>query len=176
MTIGGAFTAGSIPEGLNTLRAHTIADVPFAPRLYVNGARQRLGADIEWQVGRLFVRGEVMRVTDQRLDMGVDDDDLPPFVARGWYASGGWRVRGSRKDSPGNVELAARVEQLQLGGGPGLAADHPRAATIRARVDEVWTLGTTWQVQRYVRLQGNAIRERAETGAWSGIMRLQFSI
>lgn len=62
-----------------------------------------------------------MRVTDERRGQSVDDTDLSPAVAAGWYVSGTWAVTGEAKakgldapprpffrGGPGVIEVAAR--------------------------------------------------------------------
>ena len=187
LTVGAAFTAGNVPEGLNSLRGHTIADEAFVPLTYVSGLRRRFGAEVEWKAGRASIQSEVMRVSDQRRGLGTDDQNLPAVGAHGWYLAGTWLLIGKKEANPGAVELAARLERFQMGGGnrEGPAATAPRAFGLPEQADEVWTVGASWQTHRFVRLRANAIHERREQDRvgvvgqedmWSAIVRLQVSL
>ena len=142
-----------------------------------------------------------MRVTDQRLGQSVDDTDLSPLVASGWYVSGTWALTGERKadglDSPrrpvlrggmGAIEVAARSERLAFGS----AADSeppssgPRAEVVAGNSDRVETIGINWYLNRWVKVQFNVIHDtlsdpsqgplRDRRGFWSRALRLQFSL
>lgn len=187
ITIGAAFTAGNVPEGLYNLRGHTIADEAFVPLLYVGGLRRRFGGEVEWRAGRASIQSEVMRVSDARRGLGTDDQDLPALVTHGWYVTGTWLLTGRKESNPGAVELAARIERFQMGGGnrEGPAATAPRAFRLPEQADDVWTVGASWQTHRFVRLRANAVHERREQDRvgvvglehmWSGIVRVQFSL
>ena len=83
LEVGAAFTAGRVPEGLNSLRAETIPGDRLAERIYVNGLRRRLGAELQWRPGSASVQGEVIRVSEERRQ-GIDNENLPDAVQRGW--------------------------------------------------------------------------------------------
>jgi phosphate-selective porin OprO/OprP len=196
LEVGVAFTAGQVPEGLNSLRAETIPGERLFDRVYVNGLRRRLGAELQWQPGPVSVQGEVIRVSEERRGQGIDNENLPDAVQRGWYLSGTWLITGEEKKNNinpsrpflqggfGALEIGARVEALAFGGGhrnePALPG--PRANRILDRKDAAWTLGMNWYLNQFVRVQANVIRE--ETGsvlqprgsAWSRTLRLQFQM
>ena len=94
-----------VPEGLNSLRAETIPGDTFVDRVYVNGLRRRLGAELQWRPGPLSVQGEVIRVSEERRGQGIDNENLPDAVQRGWYLSGSWLITGEEKKD--NVDPAA---------------------------------------------------------------------
>jgi phosphate-selective porin len=170
-------------------------DTFFEP-VYVKGQRRRWEGDVDWQTGPVSVRTEFTQVIDQRHQQGFADQDLPDARARSWYLSGTWVVTGEQKTRPvkaandflqggfGAVELAARFDRLwfdSVDGGVGFRG--PRAETIEPSGDRVLTLGVNWTLNRFIKLQVNAIRERVEdpgrspvaNGAafWSRVLRLQ---
>jgi phosphate-selective porin OprO and OprP len=197
LEVGAAFTAGRVPEGLNSLRAETIPGDTFVDRVYVNGLRRRLGAELQWRPGPLSVQGEVIRVSEERRGQGIDNENLPDAVQRGWYLSGSWLITGEEKKDNvdpaapifqggfGAFEIAGRVEGLTFGGGPRNepAYPGPRARRIFETKDTAWTLGLNWYPNRFIGVRANVIRELQErTGpffpgidrTWSRTLRVQF--
>ena len=199
LEVGAAFTAGRVPEGLNSLRAETIPGDTFVDRVYVNGLRRRLGAELLWRPGPLSVQGEVIRISEQRHGQGIDNEDLPDAIQRGWYLSGSWLLTGEDKKNNidaaapflqggfGALEIAGRMESLAFG---SVRTNDPRSLGPRARQilerkDTAWTLGMNWYLNQFVRIQANVIRERREAGgtilpalgrAWSRTLRVQFQL
>ena len=115
-----------------------------------------------------------MRVTSERRGQSVEDTDLSPLVATGWYVSGTWAVTGENKadgleaprrplhrGGPGAVELAFRVENL----GCGSVADNdvpsmsPRADVVLGNSDRAITFGVNWYLNRWIKIQANLIQE-----------------
>jgi phosphate-selective porin len=194
LEIGAAMTSGDMPEGRNGLRGRMVFGGSFFPRLEVNGRRQRLGLEAAYETDAGSIAAEWIRVHDQRLGQGFDDEDLEPVTATGWYVAGTWlalgRKPGGATDRPasraGAIELAARVEALRFGGPTdgGEPSRSPRAAVIVPNAERVWTFGANWYVSRYIRVLGNVIREQLDDAArapvpgqqiyWSTIARLQF--
>jgi phosphate-selective porin len=145
-----------------------------------------------------------MRASEERIGMGVGsesglDNDLPPLVTQGWYASATWVVTGEKKDGGikprrpllqggyGAVELAARYDVVRLGAGDTAVAPttSPRAADISATSDTVATIGVNWYVNTWVKIQVNGIRESilasrspipGRSVFWSTACRFQFSM
>lgn len=197
LRVGVAFTSANLPEGLNSLRGRTVFGSAFFPRVYVRGRRTRMGIEAEWNPGRFGFRSEYMRALDERQGQGLGDIDLSTLITRGWYASATWIVTGERKgggvnpDDPlfrggvGAIELASRIETLAFGSASheGPAFTNPRAEHIAENRDTIWTTGVNWYVNRWVKLQANAIRERIEDPErtpvsgrqvfWSGVFRMQ---
>jgi len=195
--VGIALTSSTIPEGLNSLRGRSVFDTVFAPRMYVRGTRARVGLEGEWDPGPLGFRGEYIRVAEERVGQGLDDADLSDYIGRSWYASASWVVTGEEKaggvrperslfqDGFGAIEVAARFEVLGFHsgstGGPAFA--NPRADHVAPNEARVWTAGVNWYPNRWVRLQGNAMRETFENADrtpvpgdstfWSGVLRMQ---
>jgi phosphate-selective porin len=196
LDIGAAFTAGLVPEGLNSLRFETVSGERLADRIYVNGLRRRIGAELRWRPGPLSFDGEVIRVSDERRGQGIYDDNLPDAVQQGWYLSGTWLITGEEKKDDvdpaapflqgglGAFEIAGRLEALTFGGGPRdeAASPGPRARRIPEKRDMAWTVGLNWYVNRFVRVRANVVRELREqaatipllTRAWSRTLRVQF--
>ena len=88
----------------------------------------------------------------------------------------------------GSVELAARFDVLTFysAPGPGLPSRSPRAPTILPNGERTWTFGPTWYLNRFVKIQAHAQRERltdierkAVFGVnvfWTGVIRLQLAM
>jgi len=199
LSAGIAYTDGRLPEGLNSLRGKTVPGDEFFERVYVKGRRQRVGGEFQWRPGPTSVQGEFIRASDQRRNQGVDDENLPDVVAHGWYVSGTWLVTGERKMDTitptrpflkrgiGAVELAGRVEHLGSGGGSQARNSFPtpRAASVPARTDDVWTAGANWYLNKFIKLQANVIRGERRAGdavipgqgaLWSRTVRIQFEL
>jgi phosphate-selective porin len=194
-----AYTRGDIAEGISGLRGRTVFDNSFFESdVYVRGRRTRTGFEAQWKPGPFSLTGEYIRVTTERLGEAVDDSDLSPLLARGWYVSGTWAVTGERKDGhlarpqrslrQGVIELAVRLETLKFssGGSDELPSSSPRSDVVFGNRDRVVTTGVNWYPLRNVKLQGNLIREEfsvPELGPvpdqpsfWSGVLRLQLTL
>ena len=63
----------------------------------MQGERKRLGFEMRWRPGPLRVKAEYIDVTEQRLGQSVEDTDLSPLRAMGWYVSGTWAITGEKK-------------------------------------------------------------------------------
>jgi phosphate-selective porin len=194
LEISAASTLGDVPEGRNGLRGRMVFGGAFFPRLDVNGRRHRVGIEADYRKNAGSITAEWIRVRDQRLGQGFDNEDLDPVTANGWYIAGTWLARGPRPGGPadrpasrfGAIELAARFEGLRFGGPTegGEPSRSPRAAVIVPNGERVWTFGANWYVNRFVRVVGNVIREHLDDATrapvpgqqnyWSTIMRLQF--
>ena len=199
LEFGGNATWSSVPEGLNGFEGRSVYRYTFFEPVYVKGDRVRAGLDATFRAGPTSVKAEWMRMWDERLAQGLGDVDLPKAVARAWYVSGTWLVTGETKDDSvrptrpflqggiGALEAAVRVERLSVGsvssgGEPAFA--NPRAANLLGNHDDVVTLGLTWYLNRWFRLQGNAIHESFDDAEraplfgratyWSYVGRLQF--
>jgi phosphate-selective porin OprO/OprP len=198
LEIGVAATRSTVPEGLSSLRGRTVFRQPFFDRVYVNGRRLRLGAELNWTPGPVAVRAEYVQTRDERKGQGLRNEDLSDFVGEGWYMGGTWAITGEAKSDGieprrelfrggfGAVELAARYEELRFGSAEkvGPAFSNPRAANLLENTDKVLTVGINWYLNRWVKLQINGIRERLEDPERvpilgedeyrSAIVRLQF--
>lgn len=197
-----AWTRSDVPEGFTGIRGQTSLDATFYPAdVWVRGRRHRTGVEARWLPGPFSVKAEYMRVSTERLEQSVENTDLSPLIATGWYLSGTWVVTGARKaaglDLPrnsilrggvGNLELAARIESLAFrSGAQGESASaSPRAEVIAGNRDRIATVGVNWYPCRGIKVQANAMREviaDAEAAPlpskptfWSAALRLQLSI
>ena len=189
-------------DGFSGLRGQTVFGQSFFSSEYpVVGKRNRVGFEMRWRPGPFSVKSEYIKVTDERLGQSVEDSDLAPIRAIGWYVSGTWAITGEKKadglESPdrplfqggfGAIEVAARVERLTFDSGnasetPSLS---PRAEVIVGNSNKVMTLGASWYLNRWVKIQFNLIQELLtdpEQGPlpdrhkfWSRVVRFQFSL
>ncbi len=202
LAVGVSFTRSDLPEGVSDLRGRTEVDASFyRPGIVVNGQRQRIGLEARWRPGPFSIKSEYIRLADERLGESVENTDLDPFVAAGWYVSGTWALTGEKKaeglDTPlrplfrggfGAVELAVRVERIRFGslGGDPLASDAPRSEVILGNGDRAITFGVNWYANRWIKIQTNLVRNTIafpEQGPvpsqpvfWSRIVRFQFSM
>jgi len=188
-SIGIAFTESGLPEGLHGLSSHFDDDgLLFDENFYVNGRRRRLGVEGRWTAGRLSIKGELLRQADSRKGESASNSDLSDLIVDGGYVSGVWRVFGSPRRPRRAVDAAVRFERLGF-----RSADRSDAPSLGSRADHIaplrqdaWTFGGTWLVNRWVKVQVNAIRESFvdETGIrpqipqarWRSLMRLQFAM
>jgi phosphate-selective porin OprO and OprP len=201
---GGAMVTTTVPEGENNLQGRSVFDGHFFPRgLYVKGPRVRTGLELNWTPGSASVRAEYIRATDARDGQGVGseelvDGSLPRLAGQGWYVSGTWVMTGEKTEGGvnpkhplfrggfGAVQVGARYETLSFGtpGAVGPPSTSPRSAQAIENRDSVVTFGVNWYVNRWVRVQGNGIREAfldparspvpGRASFWSGVCRLQF--
>src|SRR5258705_11230261 len=198
MAAGMAYTNGDLPEGRNSLRGRTVRGDRFFDPLYVNGRRQRIGAEFQWRPSSVGLQAEFIRTRDQRLRQGMEDENLPDALARGWYLSGTWLITGERKKDSieparplfrggiGAVEIAGRVEQLHSSSdGASASFTTPRSPLIAPRTDDVWTAGVNWYLNDYLKVQANLIREQRTLNGlpiaglehfWRRTLRLQFGL
>jgi phosphate-selective porin len=188
-SIGIAFTGSRLPEGLHGLSGHFDDDGLLSSEdFYVNGHRRRLGVEGRWTAGRLSIKGELLRQADSREGQSVSNGELSDLIVGGGYVSSVWRIVGSPRRSRRAVDAAVRFERLGFhsaarSDAPSLG---PRADHIAPLHQDAWTFGGTWLVNRWVKLQVNAIRESFvdETGIrpeipqarWRSLMRLQFAM
>jgi phosphate-selective porin OprO/OprP len=201
LRVGVAATGSTLPEGFPALRGRTALDARFfRADVLVNGRRQRTGLELRWRPGPFSIQSEYIRVEDDRRGESVEDTDLSPLVASGWYLSGTWAITGERKaggiDNPkrpllpkagiGAVELAARIEALSFRSGAGdqPPSTSPRADVIVGNTLHGVTLGVNWYLNRWIKVQVNFIRERVddpeqipftENVFWSQAVRLQLA-
>jgi len=182
VSVGVAMTRGTVPQGRNSLRGRMALAGGFFPAVDVGGTRQRLGLEVAWSRPGASAQAEFIRVRDDRRGQGLDDEDLPALAARGWYAAGTWRFARGK----GPLEVATRYEGLRFASaaeGDDLSRS-PRAAFLVPNADRAWTVGVNWYLNPFLKLQGNAIRERIDDLArapipdrhiyWSSVLRLQF--
>jgi phosphate-selective porin OprO and OprP len=198
LTLAFAMTSGDVAEGLNSLRARTAFRESFIDPVYVQGRRLRLGVEADWQPGPFSAKAEFIRVTDERNQQGVMQEDLPALVLHGWYVSGTWAITGESKydgivprrplgrGGVGALELATRFERF--GFGTSFAGDNdsisPRGANLLETSDAAWAGGVNWYLNRWTKVQVNVIREwiadvnrspvQDRQLFWTRVVRLQF--
>ena len=84
---GLAFTSSDVGMGLRSLRGlTTFEETFFDPDLWVHGRRQRAGFELRWRPGPFSFKSEYIRVTTERRGQSVEDTDLSPLLATGWYS------------------------------------------------------------------------------------------
>lgn len=185
---GVSFVRNTIPEGLNGEVGRLFNNERFSERMNVNGQRTRLGAEGMWRGRRVTVKGELLQLTDQRLQQSITGEDLSDLVLRGAYVTGVVRVFGEPGRSGQAVYIAARLDRFTLGSANETdeAFTNPRADNVAPLAKNTWTFGGTWQVHRWVRVQGNLLREVLVDSLgvrdintepmWTAVMRFQFSM
>jgi phosphate-selective porin OprO/OprP len=198
--VGGAVVVSAVSAQSvlpNGLRGRTVmSQYTYFEPVFVNGRRRRFGGEFDWMTGPFGVRAEFIQVGEDRKGQGFGDEDLPDARARAWYVSGAWVVTGEDKERPptprrrlGAVEIAARYERLwfdSVDPEPDAAFSNPRAYTILPSGDRVLTLGVNWYLNRWVKLQLDAIREHPldaernpllrDAAFWSPVFRLQLGL
>ena len=213
---GVAYTSSDVQSGIADLRGPSALRDPFLrPEFAVQGMRRRVGLEMRWRPGPFSVQSELVRMASERLGQSVEDLDLPSLTASAWYVHGTWVVTGEKKtagaDEPkrplfeggfGSLEFAARVEGVRFssaGAGPSFDVAQsrpttgPRAETILPHRDGAITLGVNWSPNRWIRVQGNLIRDTISipTGEaplsgplvdgpsssfWSRVVRFRFAL
>jgi len=185
---GGAISSTQVPLGFPAVRARTVFGVSFYDSdVWVKGRRQRTGLEARWRPGRASLQSEYIRLTDERRGQSVEDGDLSPLIGHGWYVSGTYALTGKRNRF-GIVGLAARYETLSFAskGAKEEASTSARADAVLGNTDRATTIGVSWQVNRWIKVQANVIREdiqRPSMGPlpgrpafWSRAFRLQLAI
>jgi len=188
LRFGAAFARNNIPEGPNSLRGRFISGDEFFDRVFVNGQRTRLGAEGLWSAGRVTLKGELLRVTDERKQQAVTGEDLSNLVVSGAYVTGTYRVFGDRGRRGPAVDVAARVDRMSFGSANQSddAFTNPRADHLAPLSKDTWTFGATYIVHRWIKVQVNTIRERlvdpldvrdlTPGSSWTSLLRVQFAM
>jgi phosphate-selective porin len=202
LQIGLAVTSSKVPLGLRSLRGRTtFEETFFDPDLWVQGLRRRTGFELRWRPGPFSLKAEYIRVTTERRGQSVEDADLSPLSATGWYVSGTWVMTGENKADGlhkprrslfrggiGAVEASCRLEKVTFRSTArsGVPSFSVRADLIEESTDSVGTFGANWYVNPWLKIQVNAIRETVHhggrqplatrTSAWAHVMRFQFTL
>ena len=136
----------------------------------------------------MTLKGEWLQLTDQRTAQAVTGEDLSDLVLHGGYISGIVRVFGESGRNGQAVDVAARFDRLTLGSAnqSDEAFTNPRADHVAPLAKDTWTFGGNWQVHRWIRVQGNVIREHlvdtlgvrdlSSEPVWTAITRFQFAL
>ena len=199
---GVAFTSSDVELGLRSLRGlTTFEETLFDPDLWVQGRRQRAGVELRWRPGPFSLKSEWIRVTTERRGQSVEDTDLSPLVATGWYVSGTWAVTGEKKSTGlnkpkrpfmrggfGAFEAALRIERLTFGSlaTDGIPSFSARSDVLETASDEAITIGGNWYLNQWMKIQLNAVRESvtsprrgealASRARWYYVTRFQFTM
>lgn len=200
--VGVALTQSTVPTGLPAVRGRMVLESSFFPaRYFVSGVRHRIGGEARWRPGPFSVESEWVRLTSARVGQSVEDRNLSPLVATGWYVSGTYAVTGERKsrglERParsfpqrgiGAVEVAVRLESLAFRSASGdeAVSTSPRAEVVRGNRDRARTVGVNWYMNRWIKVQANLIHERLDDPSmgpmpdratfWSRILRFQLTL
>ena len=165
LEVGGSFSMGRTEaidtEDPNGLVGRSSSGYRFFDQVYVNGWRGRTGADATWERGPWRVDGEFMRVDEQRVEQGLDFEDLPRAVATGWSLALTRQLfrRGQNRVRWHEIELGVRVDALGFDdSGPrtDFESVRPRATDIRPRGVLTTTAGVSWQPSAWTRVMTNA--------------------
>lgn len=188
LQIGAAMSGTGVPLGFPAVRARTVFGASFYDSdVWVQGRRQRTGLEARWQPGRVSIQSEYIRLTDERRGQSVEDGDLSPLVAQGWYVSGTYGFTRKR-NRYGRIEAAGRYEAMSFGSrsGAGDRSTSARADAVLGNSDRVTTLGANWHINRWVKVQANLIREEIgrpsmgplpdRSSFWSRVFRLQLTL
>ena len=188
LQFGAALVRNTVPEGPNGVVGRSFDGERFFDRFNVNGQRTRLGLEGLWRGRRVTLKGEWLQMTDQRLLQSVTAEDLSDLIIRGYYVTGVIRVFGESGRNGQAVDLAARFDRMTLGSGNSSDEPftNPRADHIAPLAKDTWTFGGNWQLHRWIRIQGNLIREAlvdplgvrdlSSEPVLTAIMRLQFAL
>ena len=200
LRIGMAISTSQVDRRFGLRGRTVLGDGVFFDRTFVNGRRERIGAEASWATGPVSLSSEYIRDADQRKGMGFAGDDLPSVRAYAWYVAGTWALTGERKkgrleprhDLPGGgigaIELVARLETLRFDNAeyPGADFGFP-GSSLASNADRVTTVGLNWYLNHYVKIQGDLIMEsiadppRSPTPATDGrftsaVLRFQFRL
>lgn len=178
LSIGVAIARSDVPEGIAGLRGQTVLDQNFfsSSNFLVNGPRRRVGLEMQFRPGPASIKAEWIRVETERRGESVEDTDLSPLIGEGWYVSGTYVVTGEKsadarspkkplfRGGVGAIEVGARVESLRFRSGASgeVASRGPRADVVLGNRDQVTTMGVTWYINRFVKIQANFIREKLD--------------
>lgn len=202
---GGNFATSQVNDDSelpNGLRGRTaISDFTFFDPVFVRGTRNRYGADVDWHDHQLGARAEYIAVTDAREGQGLRGNNLNAARAQAYYLQTTWLVTGETKDRPidpdnplpmkgiGAVEIALRIERMwfdsKTTGEP--AFSNSRAEVILPNGNKVFTAGVNWYLNRWMKLQFNAIHQEIEdagrtpmldgtTKFWGTVFRAQVAL
>jgi phosphate-selective porin len=157
-------TSADETEPGNGLGGRTPSGYRFFDRLYVHGRRQRFEADAVFTPRGWTVAAEAVHAADQRLEQGLDFDDLPSVVATGWSLAVNrrlWRRPGG--SSVREIDVGLRFDWLSFddsAADTGRDSVRLRAADIRSRSAGTLTAGVSWRPTPWSRVLANASWER----------------
>lgn len=159
-------TSAQDSDPANGLGGGTPSGYRFFDRVYVQGRRQRFGVDAAFTPRGWTIAAEGLYATDQRLEQGLDFEDLPSIVAQGWSLEVKRRFgrrRGDARVRAREIDLGLRFDRLSFDdSAPASARDSVRlrATDVRERGAGTLTAGVSWRPTRWGRILGNASLER----------------
>jgi len=199
--LGVAAMRGELIPGLNGVSGQTNSGFTYFDPYYVNGDRMRFGTELAWAEGPFGIKAEYIHMSEERKQQGIRGEDLPDKLSRGWYVLGSWTALGKMKSSGrpkdplftgkgfGAVELLVRYDVLSFygaSGGTGLPSRAPRASVILPNSERTWTVGPTWYLNHFVKIQANAQHEKTTDigrkavlgidSFWTAVIRLQLAM
>jgi phosphate-selective porin len=203
MRFGYSRTNGDVPEGESGIKGRTVLGADFYKGDFlVFGRRQRKGYEFRWLPGPASLKAESITLTEERKGESVENTDLSPFQAKGWYVSGSYILTGEKKSIGPNrpnrplgqggfgaVEVAVRVEKLTFGSiATGVGSKSPRADILPSVTDNVRAFSGNWFPNRWIKVQMSIFKEelsdpssiekelRPTPTFWTRVLRIQFSI
>jgi phosphate-selective porin len=159
-------TSAHDDEPANGLGGRTPSGYRFFDRLYVQGRRQRFGVDAAFTPRSWTIAAEALYATDQRLEQGLDFEDLPSIAATGWSLEVKHRFgrrRGNARARLREIDLGARFDWLSFddsAADTGRDSVRLRATDVRERSAGTLTAGVSWRPTRWGRILANASLER----------------
>jgi hypothetical protein len=148
------------------LEGRTPSGYRFFDRLYVQGLRQRYEVDAAFTPGPWTIAAEGLYTNDQRLEQGLDFEDLPSVAGAGWSVSINrlfGRRRGADRVRLREIDLGLRFDWLSFDDtDPATDRDSVRlrATDVRQRSAGTLTGGVSWRPTRWGRVLANASLER----------------
>ena len=196
LELAGTFSEGRTKavdaDPANGFGGRTPSGYRFFDRVYAQGERIRVGADLEWRPRSWRFTAEAIRANDERRGQGLDLEDLPSLVATGWSASVVKEIgrrRGKARSRLREWNVGLRYDELAFDDtGPATASDSVRlrATDIRPRAARTVTSTLSWAPVRWSRVMANAGYERytelrsapdpGRRSYWTFGMRLQLEI
>lgn len=159
-------TSANDSDPANGLGGRTPSGYRFFERLYVQGRRQRFGVDAAFTPRSWTFAVEGLYASDQRLEQGLDFEDLPSVAAKGWSAAVNrefGRRRGDARNRLREFDLGLRFDWLSFDDS-GATTDRDsvrlRATDVRERSAQTLTAGVSWRPTRWGRILTNASVER----------------
>jgi phosphate-selective porin len=162
---------GPIDPAAKGLRGESASGWAFFHRMHVDGPRRRLGADAQYVLSSITLKGEVLYTHDERRGQSSTFTDLPPVAGFGWSTVAVWRVRGPRSKKDAStarpLDLQLRAESLHFddtGDPSGFEGIGNRARNIRPQTGRALTAGINYWPRPWIRVMGNAVVDRYSDG------------
>jgi hypothetical protein len=159
-------TSADDSDPANGLGGRTPSGYQFFDRLYVQGRRQRFEMDARFTPRGWTIAAEALYANDQRLEQGLDFEDLPSVVGKGWSLAVTrqfGRRRGEARVRVREFDLGVRFDWLSFddsAAATGRDSVRLRATDVRERSAGTLTAGVSWQPTRWGRILANATLER----------------